>query len=118
GPILLRVLGFTFEIEKRIYPDLITALRGLGTYDLTFRDDVDYVLYGSWKRRRIWFYDGCGDLIPPSIVKALADKIRTSRTSSLWLRYKKEHVSADHFRKLPVPNIRKPKLGRSYYRRL
>ena len=119
GPITIHVSGFLC-FEKRTYPNLPSAVWNVGTRNLSFSADAPYVIddggyFGP--RRKIWFYDGCGDLISPAVVKVVADEIRGRRVFR-FRRYAKEHVSEDHFRRLPVPNINKPKLRRSWDRHI
>lgn len=118
GPITIHVSSFC-SFEKRVYPNLPSAVWNVGSYHLSFSADVPYAYDDGryWgQRRKIWFYDGCGDLISPAAVKLVAEEIRSSRPKRRF--WSKEHVSEDHFRRLPVPNIHKSKSRRGWDRHM
>jgi hypothetical protein len=118
GPITIHVSSF-LQNEKRTYPNLPSAVWNWGTHNLKFSVNTSYVVdeYGCLgPRYKIWFYDGCGDLISPLVVRQVAEKIRASRIKRRS--WSKEHVSEDHFRRYPVPNIRKSRSRRGWDRHM
>lgn len=115
GPILVHVSSFLSGVDKYYFPDLNNALCKMGVFQFLFKENVPYVEYGLYAPRRVWFYDGCGDLICPTELEAVVKDIIANRLS-LRFRYGKRHVSDSHFRRYPVPNISNTKGRGRYFR--
>lgn len=118
GPITIHVSSF-LQFEKRMYPNLPSAVWNEGGRYLNFSANTPYVVYDSGcfsPRYKIWFYDGCGDLISPDVVRQAAEEIRFARVKRRS--WSKVHVSEDHFRRFPVPNIHKSRSRRGWDRHM